>query len=683
MQFTRPPLSYIPLLPILAGVVAGVLCARFLGLAPWLAVGVPVAVAVAAALARRLLAVEVALSMALGAVATVMALPRQFDTVPDRDTQMRGVVTDVAQLHESQRVTVEVAGGDAPSLRLLVTYPSFDPVVEPGDMVRLSGTYSLPRRDVDLPLEDDMSGYYYNSGVSMLCYVPRGSLMVTGRCGDILLAMKRWRAGMVDRLLASDLDERAAVFLAAILTGDSSAVGREARDEYAAAGVAHVLALSGAHVAVIAMVVSVLLLPLVVAGHRKARWWITIAVLWGYAMFTGMSPSVCRAVIMASAVLMALIFDRPRSSLNALCLAAILILVFSPLSLMNVGFQLSFVATLSIILFTPRLMPADARSMRGYRVWAAASATLAATMGTFPLMACHFHAVPVYFFIANLAAVAVMPVMISAGVLFAVALLLGAEPSWLVWVIDGVYSLFDSVVTFVAQLPAATVGNIYVNAWLVLPMYLTLAFIAAFLYLRHRCYIALTCATLLFTVGTALTLQTDYADGEAYIIRSHSASTVALHRGDTLRLLTTSPAHNFAFDSMMWSDRYRDYIATRGIKHLDIHPLDSASLAPDASLRFGSRSMVVAHAMQESCQRPDAGSAVCWSSRSSNSVRHDYCLVTARWYGDPVALYGSANADTIVLSSDINRRRRMRYARELEAAGIPSVDLGNRSLNAR
>lgn len=672
MRLTRPPLSYIPLLPVLSGIVAGVLCACFLPVSLWLMAGVAVASALVGVLLRRSVLVEILLSAALGVAAVAISRPARLDEAPGRDTVLGGVVTDVVQLPERQRVTVEVGFACVGACRVQLTYPSFDPVLTPGDIISFSGTYSLPRRDTDLPLEDDLSEYYYNQGVSLLCYAPKGRLEVKGRSGNLLLAMKRWRSRVADALLSSALDERTAIFVAAVLTGDSSAVTDECRRKYAAAGVAHILALSGAHVAVIAATVSLLLFPLVMAGHRRTRWWLTIAVLWGYALFTGMSPSVCRAVIMATAVLLSLVLDRPRSSLNALCLAAAVILVFSPMSLMQAGFQLSFAATLSIILLTPRLAPVSLHRVRGYRVWVAAAATLAATAGTFPLMALHFHSVPVYFFIANMAAVAVMPVMIAGGLIFSCLLLVaGVEPTWLVAMLDGVYSLFDTVAAAVAHLPGSTVDNIYIDAWLVLPLYLALAFLAAYLYLRHRSYAVLAVATLLFTVGVASATEERHADGEAYMLRSTDATSIAFHNGDTLRVLTTSPRHNHRFDSVKWCERYRDYIATRGIRFVDIQPLDSQSLTAGGTLRFGRGVMLVAHAADE-------GSA---GSRNA-MTRTDYCLVTAKWYGDPVELARRSGADTVVLSTEINSRRRKRYKMELEAAGVPVIDLGTRQLNS-
>lgn len=669
MRFDRPPLSYVPLLPILVGIVAGVLCGRFLDVPVWIMAGGALLVAAVGEIFRLHLVAEVAMAMSLGVVSVSMAMPRQFVTLPDDAAVTSGRVTDALLLADCQRLRVHVPPDDGgASFDMLVTYPAFEPRIAPGDLVSFSGAYAFPRRLTDLPLENDMSQYYLNNGISMLCYAPKGRLEITGRSGNIYSAMLRWRMEMVDRLVASPLDERTASFLAAVLGGDDSLLAAGVREEYAAAGVSHLLALSGAHVAMIAMVLAILLFPLTLAGYRRARWWLTIAVLIGYMIFTGMSPSVCRAVIMASGVLLSLIFERPRSSLNLLCLAASVILVFWPLSLMSAGFQLSFAATLAIILFTPALAPVRVTCRRDGWIAGAIATTAAATAGTLPLVACHFHSVPVYFFIANIAAVAVMPVMIGGGVLLALLQLAGCSPDWLIWLLDNLYSMFDALVAFVAGMPHASVKDIYMNPWLLVPVYAALAFAVAWLYLRHRSYAALTCATLLFAVGVYCATRQSYPVGEAYMVRSHKAATIAVNRGDTLCFLTTSPRHNHSHDSARWSDRYRDYIATRGLRHIVVLPLDSTTLLPGSRLRFGGKDMVIAHALPH-----NPGVEI-------STAKVDYCLLTARWYGKPVELYGALNVDTMVVSMDMNSRRRRRYVRELTAAGIPVIDLAARPL---
>lgn len=679
MRLTQPPLSYIPLLPILTGVVAGVLFGRYVAVDTGVAVAVMVIVGLAAIGLRRSWVAELLLPMALAVVSVSQAMPVQFKVAPGRETTLEGTVTRVEVKTVGQSADVVVGGHAEGDFTVRITYPLFVPALEVGDKIRFSGTYSLPRRSTDIPLEDDLSEFYFNTRISLLCYVPQDCLEVAGRSGNPLFALQRLRGEIVDRIYSSGLSEQAAVFLAAVLTGDTAALTPERRQQYASAGVAHILALSGAHVAVIAVVVSLLLFPLVVAGHRKLRWWLTIGVLWAYAVLTGMSPSVCRAVIMASAVLLALIFDRPRSSLNALCLAAILILVFSPLSLFNAGFQLSFVATLCIILFSPRLMPQGVARSRWRALWSLAAVTLAATLGTFPLVAWHFHSVPLFFFVANIAAVAVMPLMIGGGVLLTALLLLGVEPAWLVNCLDAVYGAFDSVVRLVAGLPAAAVDGIYIDGWLMVPMYAALAFFGLYLYRRRWNYAVLAVATALFTVGVGAAVRPVYADGEAYMLRSLSATAVAQHRGDTLRVLTASARHEYAYDSLTIADRYRDYIATRGIHCIEMLPLDSVSAQSGGTIEFGSRHMRVVSRAKDKDKKPIDTDTI---DVNTDSPVVDYCLVTAKWYGDPVALYRSVNADTIVLSNDINRRRRQRYHRELTAAGIPAIDLAEQPLSS-
>lgn len=664
MRLTQPPLSYIPLLPILTGVVAGVLIICYAGVDIWIAFACGLGASAAAVILKWRVAAELLLAMTLAFVTTSMALPRTISSLPSEKDILSGRATEVELRPESQRIRADVnlPGG---TFVADVTFATFTPAVSPGDIISFSGSWSFPKRDVDLPLEDDMAAYYRNHGVSLLCYVPKDKLTVAGHEGDLLTAMLKWRAYVVNEIAASGLDEPAAAFVAAILTGDDTLLPPGYRERYAAAGVAHILALSGAHVAIIVVVLSMLLAPLGWCGYRRARWWITIAILWLYAMFTGLSPSVCRAVIMATSVLLSLILDRPKSSLNALCLAAILILIFSPMSLFNAGFQLSFAATAAIIIFVPALAPVDLRKYKGGAVAGIAVATIAATLGTMPLVAYWYHSLPAYFLIANIAAVAVMPLMMSGGVLLMLSLAAGMHPSWLVSALDFVYNIFDGIVDFAAGLPGASVDNLYFDGWLMLPMYLALAFLALFLYRRHKSYIALCGATALFVAGVYLALKPHYADNEAYMVRGSSSTTIAVHHGDTLRMFTTAPPHNFEYERQKWRDRYRDYIATRGIKQFEVYPLGSAALHADGTVHFGHRRMIVAGHVyrQDSC-----------------SMSTDYCLVTAQWYGSPVELYHSVTADTVVLSSEINRRRRQRYFNELTAARIPVIDLSKTPL---
>lgn len=685
----RPPLSYVPLLPVLAGVVSGIICCRYLHAEVILTVGILLVIAIVLLILRQKVALEFTLAVSMGVVVTYVSMPVQLGNLPKGDTVITGLVTDVNYYPDYQQFKVNIKG-DNGDYSMLVTYAVFEPQIKAGDIVSLTGTYSLPRDETDLPLESDKAEYYYVNGISLLCYVPKGGLNVIGHHDNLLTLCRNRQAMLVDKICASRLNENTSAFLAAILLGDDSLVSNDLRSDYATAGVAHLLALSGAHVAVFTLVIAFILFPIAIAGHRRLRWWITIIILWGYALLTGLSPSVCRAVIMSTAVLLALIFDRPKSSLNSLCLAAILILLYSPLSLFKTGFQLSFMATLSIILISNRLMPVDNPTKGHPRLWGLITVTFAATAGTLPIVICRYHTVPVYFLIANIVAVFVMPVLIGFGIIFVLLLLGGHEPGWIVWLLDNLYTFFDNIVTWVGHLPCASISGIYVSSWLVVPMYLILAFFVAFIYLKQRVYMLLTAATLVFTILTIVTMKPEYANGEAYMLRSTNTTTVVRHHNDTLYIHTSSPKYNFSVDSIRLADRLRYYLATRKIKSVEVQDLGhNPFVNSNGIIPFGKKKMLIAYLLTRVRNHQPSADTSGYKTHNNSadniqqeySIEHaDYCLLTSAWHGDPVSLYRSINADTIVLSNDINRRRRLRYNKELTEAGIPVIDLGERPL---
>ena len=122
MRLSQPPLSYVPLLPVLFGMVAGVLLLRFVPVDIWCVVGGALLLAVAAALLHFRLFVEIALAFSIGAVATSVSLPRQFVAPPDHDTFMHGCVVDAVQLPEHQRLSVDVCPDYGAPFRVMLTY---------------------------------------------------------------------------------------------------------------------------------------------------------------------------------------------------------------------------------------------------------------------------------------------------------------------------------------------------------------------------------------------------------------------------------------------------------------------------------------------------------------------------------------------------------------------------------
>ena len=158
------------------------------------------------------------------------------------------------------------------------------------------------------------------------------------------------RGILLDRLADSGVDGDAYAVVAAMALGDKTALTHELRDTYSVSGASHVLALSGLHLGIIYGLLW-LLLP-----HR--RWpavsqTIILVAMWLYVLLVGMPVSVVRSAVMLSVYGLLSIGHRNKMSVNALAFTAIVMLMWNPEWLFDIGFQLSFMAVLAILLFVP------------------------------------------------------------------------------------------------------------------------------------------------------------------------------------------------------------------------------------------------------------------------------------------------------------------------------------------
>lgn len=152
-------------------------------------------------------------------------------------------------------------------------------------------------------------------------------------------------------ILGKHLTFNQASVMNAILTGDRHQIPKHIKELFVKTGTAHVLAISGLHMGMVAFLVFFFLK--LFRFNRKFRALLTIIFLIFYAVLTGARPSVVRATIMAVIYLSGLLMEREANTFNSLCLAAFVILCFNPTSLFDIGFQLSFLSVLSIIVIYP------------------------------------------------------------------------------------------------------------------------------------------------------------------------------------------------------------------------------------------------------------------------------------------------------------------------------------------
>lgn len=254
---------------------------------------------------------------------------------------------------------------------------------------------------------------------------------------ELSAMMMRERLGAM--LKAAGIERRAESVLAAMTIGDKGAIDRDTRTLFSVTGVSHLLALSGLHLSVLYAFL-MLFMP-------RRRWIflsraLVVLAIWAYAFMTGLSSSVVRAALMLTIYGALSVFNRDRASVNALALAALVMLVANPFYLWDLSFRLSFLSVLGILWFYPFFfallmrpfrraddefyaVPDDERQWRGRplrRLWsklaALMSVSLSAQLMTLPLVLYHFSTFSAYFLLANLVAVPLATLMIYLAVGF-------------------------------------------------------------------------------------------------------------------------------------------------------------------------------------------------------------------------------------------------------------------------
>lgn len=318
-----------------------------------------------------------------------------------------------------------------------------------------------------------------------------------------LAASYRTQIENLYRRLGIEGDELAV--LSALTLGDKTDLSESVRESYSVAGVSHVLALSGLHIGLLYALAFFLLRPLLLGGQsgRVLRSLLLILLLWLFAFFTGLSPSVVRSAAMFSIWALADLCGRQSFSLNTLALTAWLMLLVRPVWLFDVGFQLSFAAVLSILLFQPflyRLCPVRHRA--GTYLWGLVSVSVAAQLSTAPLVLFYFSRFSTHFLLTNLLVVPLVTLILYA----AVVLLLLTPMSGLQAVaavgLEKMLRMLNLLVRWVEQLPYASVDGIWLYPLEVAGCYLVLG--AFFCYLCHRRYARLVTALVLLAAWGAV-----------------------------------------------------------------------------------------------------------------------------------------------------------------------------------
>ena len=275
--------------------------------------------------------------------------------------------------------------------------------------------------------------------------------------------LRHYFAGVIEQYVQRPESKQIAL---ALLLGQKESLGKEVKQAYSATGTQHILAVSGLHVGII---YSILLLPLTFFKQKgqllqKSYLVLVLGLIWIYALMTGFSPSVVRAVVMFSLVTLGQMRKRKPSIWNILAFSALLLLVLDPDIQSDLGFQLSYLAVAGIVGLQPILLRMWAPSNRVLDYfWQMATVTLAAQLITSPLTLHYFHTFPTYFLVSNKLIVPLSYIILCVGVPFLLLAWIPMVGSLLGAIVDFLLFIQNEITYTLQELPAALWQGIHLS----------------------------------------------------------------------------------------------------------------------------------------------------------------------------------------------------------------------------
>ena len=306
---------------------------------------------------------------------------------------------------------------------------------------------------------------YLNAPVQIKAYQSLSSFERT------ILKAQDFRQQAEQQLHTLHIGEQDFAVIAAMAMGDKSALSQETKEAYSISGTSHILAVSGLHIGIIFQLIILLL-----GGKRRSKLTIILSttIVWAYVIFIGFPASAVRAATMLSIYSMVLLSLRPDPTLNTLALAYIIMVLVNPFNIFDIGFQMSFLAVGSILLFYPLffcLLSSHSNIIRA--IWGLFCVSLAAQIGTLPLIVFYFGRISCYSLITSFIAIPAATL-----ILYLCVLLFILSPltyiSFLASSTEGLMQLVMNVLTSITQfintafqltsmLPGASIEHVHLS----------------------------------------------------------------------------------------------------------------------------------------------------------------------------------------------------------------------------
>ncbi|WP_115461178.1 ComEC/Rec2 family competence protein [Winogradskyella aurantiaca] len=357
--------------------------------------------------------------------------------------------------HDKYYAQLMELNGQVTTGRLLINIEK-DSILKqvPVDAIILSTSKIQEIRSPLNPHQFDYAKYLKNHHIYHQVYLNSNSYIVASESPTTIYGYTdKLRRRINTKLNEVGFNSETIQMINALILGQKQDIDPDIYNSYINVGTVHILAVSGLHVGIILLILTWLFKPFLYLKYgRLIRVSLILVLLWGFAFVAGLSPSVTRSVTMFSLVSFAMHLKRETNIFNTLITSAFILLLINPNILFEVGFQLSYSAVLSIVLFQPLICSIwKPKYKLSIYLWQIFGVTLAAQLGVAPLSLYYFHQFPGLFFVSNLVVVPLLGLILGLGLLVIILSLFNVIPAFLVEVFEQIIHQLNSFIAWVAQ----------------------------------------------------------------------------------------------------------------------------------------------------------------------------------------------------------------------------------------
>ncbi|MDO3641104.1 ComEC/Rec2 family competence protein [Mucilaginibacter sp. L3T2-6] len=464
--------------------------------------------------------------------------------------------------------TVNQGRRSAATGTLLITLKDVTPDLMYGDELLIPAKYTSVNPPFN-PAEFNYKRYLANQNIyfQQFLYPGQYQKLDFNKGNPLVSYALQLRQRYIEKLRLNMRDTNAIAVASTLILGYKADLSNDILQAYSKTGTIHVLSVSGAHVAVI-----YLLLNFVLSFFNRFRFGkllkaiVIIALIWYYAMLTGFSPAVCRAAVMISMVVIGKAYNRYINMVNIVAISAFGLLLYNPLFIVDVGFQLSYLAVFGLIILQPLVhnwLKVKNKWVDKW-LWTPVSVSIAAQVITFPLSAFYFHQFPVYFLITNLFIVIPTEIIMLSGIAYLLLPKIPLVSAGLAYVLEQSILIVNKFLAWIEHLPFASISRIWLTTAEYLLLYGVIIGFFYFLYNKRTALLRLSLMLMLFFC-ISISLKSIHAQQSNHIawlnISRHKA--IVFKHGRSAVLLTDLKDTDKAYKYSV-----QPYLDSCQVKHL-------------------------------------------------------------------------------------------------------------------